>query len=207
MPNLIYELNARKKGFSLVGGVDEAGRGPLAGPVVAAAVILKKNEFKNRIDDSKLLSSLQREKAYREITECAIIGLGIISEKIIDSRNILCATNLAMENAIHSCVRRLKRKAKLYFLIDGKNMNLEIPYKFRCIVAGDKRSLSISAASIVAKVVRDRIMHTYDKIYPSYGFRQHKGYGTAQHILNLKRFGASSIHRKTFAPVSQLKSI
>lgn len=204
MPNLDYEKQIVKEGFSFVGGVDEAGRGPLAGPVVAAAVILQKNRFRNRIDDSKALSALQRENAYSEIMEKASVGVGIISHDIIDASNIVRATILAMENAVYSCLARIKNKKGAYFIVDGLNINLNIPYPFKCIVRGDKKSLSISAASIIAKVTRDRIMRGYDKIYPDYGFAQHKGYPTREHILRLVKFGVSDIHRKTFFPVSEI---
>ncbi|MDP1852822.1 MAG: ribonuclease HII [Candidatus Omnitrophota bacterium] len=202
MPNFSYESAVLKKGFECVGGVDEAGRGPLAGPVVAAAVVLKKIKFKNRIDDSKLLSASQREKAYYEITQNSFFGTGIICEKIIDTLNILRATRLAMENAIYSCVHKIKGVERLSFLIDGTNIALDIPYKFQCIIGGDSKSLSIACASIIAKVTRDRIMQIYDKVYPEYGFKQHKGYGTREHILNLKKAGVSAIHRRSFYPVS-----
>lgn len=206
MPNLDYERRILKQGFKWVGGVDEAGRGPLAGPVVAAAVILEKKRFRNKIDDSKVLSALQRENAYCEIMEKASVGIGIISHDIIDASNIVRATILAMEDAVYSCVSRIKNKKGIYFIVDGLNINLNIPYPFKCIVRGDKKSLSISAASIIAKVTRDRIMRGYDKIYPNYGFGQHKGYPTKEHILKLAKFGASDIHRKTFYPISEIYS-
>ncbi|PIQ88873.1 MAG: ribonuclease HII [Candidatus Omnitrophica bacterium CG11_big_fil_rev_8_21_14_0_20_42_13] len=212
MPNFYYEADAGKKGFDLVGGVDEAGRGPLAGPVVAAAVILTEKKINSKIDDSKALSAVQRENAYKEITDFSVVGIGIIPETIIDSLNILQATLVAMENAVISCARKAAKiflsgsaKKNLYFLVDGGNIGLKIPYGFRCIVSGDKKSRSIAAASIVAKVTRDRIMQIYDKVYPSYGFSRHKGYPTKEHIANLRRFGPVKIHRKTFYPVSELK--
>ncbi len=208
MANLTFEKALKEKGFELVGGVDEAGRGPLAGPVVAAAVILKSSAFNTRIDDSKLLSPRQREKAYLEITQAGFVGLGVVGEDIIDTHNILIATNMAMQKAIFSCVsslkNKLKDKTKLYFLVDGANMRLDIPYAFRCITKGDSKSLSIAAASIIAKVSRDRMMEAYDKTYPLYGFKKHKGYPTKEHILNLRKFGASRLHRKTFFPVSEV---
>lgn len=204
MPNFNYESAALSDGFDFVGGVDEAGRGPLAGPVVAACVILNNVKFENRIDDSKLLSPLQREKAYCEIAQNSVVGVGIIAEAVIDAENILRATYLAMENAVYSCISKLKEKGNPYFLIDGKNMKLGIPYAFESVISGDKKSLSISCASIIAKVTRDRIMQIYDKTYPEYGFKQHKGYGTRKHIFNLKKFGISEIHRKTFYPVSAM---
>jgi len=208
MANLVYEKALKEKGFEAVGGVDEAGRGPLAGPVVAGAVILRDCQFNTRIDDSKLLSPRQREKAYLEIERSSFVGIGVVGEGIIDKYNILVATNMAMRKAVFSCVsklkNKLKKKTKFYFLIDGANTRLDIPYAFRCIKKGDSKSLSISAASIMAKVSRDRMMEAYDKTYPLYGFKKHKGYPTKEHVANLKKFGVSSIHRKTFFPVSEI---
>lgn len=203
MPDFSYESAILKEGFERVGGVDEAGRGPLAGPVVAAAVILKKADFKSRIDDSKLLSASGREKAYYEIIQNSFFGTGIICEKIIDTVNILGATRLAMENAIYSCAHKIKEVNGLSFLIDGTNIALDIPYKFQCIIGGDGKSLSIACASIIAKVTRDRIMQIYDKIYPDYGFSRNKGYGTPEHTRAIEKFGASPIHRRSFYPVKQ----
>ncbi len=198
MCGVYYERKAKSEGFSLIAGVDEAGCGPLAGPVVAAAVILKNKRFKNRIDDSKRLSSLQRQKAYEEILRNCFVGIGIIGHEVIDRLNILEASRLAMENAILNL-----RKKPQYILVDG-NIDLEIPFKFKKIIKGDRKSKSIACASIVAKVTRDRIMYIYDRIWPDYEFLQHKGYGTKKHLERLKKFGPSPIHRKTFAPVKCL---
>lgn len=208
MANVDLEKALKEKGFEAIGGVDEAGRGPLAGPVVAGAVILRDWQFKARVDDSKLLSPRQREKAYLEIKQFAFVGIGVVGQDIIDKHNILVATNMAMRKAVFSCVSKfkneLKDKTKFYFLIDGVNMRLDIPYAFGCVKKGDRKSLSISAASIMAKVSRDRMMEAYDKTYPLYGFKKHKGYPTKEHVANLKKFGVSLIHRKTFFPVSEL---
>jgi ribonuclease HII len=196
-----YERKFRKKGFTLIIGVDEAGRGPLAGPVVAAAVALKKQSFKNRIDDSKKLSPLQREKAFPEIIRKTEFGIGIVDEKIIDRINILQATILAMEKAVGELLAKVKGKRKrVHILVDG-DVKLKVGYPFTNIIKGDAKSRSVAAASIIAKVTRDRIMSLYDKLYPEYGFLQHKGYPTKTHRLALKRLGPSLIHRKSFCGV------
>jgi len=181
----------------LIAGVDEAGRGPLAGPVVASAVILKRFDFTARVDDSKKLSPAAREKAYSEIYEKAFVGLGIVDEKVIDEINIYQATRRAMEQAIASLNVRPE-----YILVDGR-INLATPCPHVCIVRGDSKSLSIGAASIVAKVTRDRLMREYDALYPVYGFKDHKGYPTRRHKQALTRHGPSPIHRFTYAPVRE----
>jgi len=196
-----YENKFKKKGFALIIGVDEAGRGPLAGPVVAAAVALKEQSFKNRIDDSKKLSHLQRENAFPEIVNKSTFGIGIVSEKIIDRINILEATILAMEKAIGELLGKLKNnKKRIHILVDG-DVKLRPGHHFTNIIKGDAKCRSIAAASIIAKVTRDRIMSLYDKVYPEYGFLQHKGYPTEAHRLALKKFGSSIIHRKSFCSV------
>ena len=192
---LYYERSAKKKGFKNVAGVDEAGCGPWAGPVVAAAVILKKTKFKNKIDDSKRLSPRQRENAYKEILKNCYVGVGVIDSSVIDSLNILEARRIAMINAIMS----LKKKPG-YILVDG-NIRLDIPVGFKNIIKGDSKSKSIAAASIVAKVTRDRMMGIYDKVYPGYGFFRHKGYGTSLHTKMLDKLGPSPIHRRSYKPV------
>jgi len=196
---LYYESKARRAGFRCIAGVDEAGRGPLAGPVVAAALILKKTAFKNRIDDSKKLTPKSRLLAFNEILKKAWIGIGIVSEKIVDELNIHNATIMAMEKSISNL-----KIVPDCLLIDG-NMKLARSCKKTCIVNGDSRSLSIACASIVAKVTRDNIMVSYHNKYPRYGFSKHKGYGTKEHLFSLKEHGPSPIHRKTFRPVSQSK--
>jgi len=194
-----FEKELKKKGFSLIIGVDEAGRGPLAGPVVACAVTLLATRFKNRIDDSKKITFLQRENAFREIIKKSIFGIGITNEKIIDRINILEATRLAMIQAVRSLLDKLEPEEKkgVHLLIDG-NMGLDIDYPFTTIIGGDAKSKSIASASILAKVIRDRMMFIYDKLYPDYGFSRHKGYPTRMHRLALKKFGPSLIHRTTF---------
>lgn len=179
--------------------MDEAGRGPLAGPVVAAAVCLKTASFKNRIDDSKKLSPLQREKAYLEIIDNSVFGIAVVNETIIDNLNILESTRIAMEEAVFSLIRKLKSKnsRKVHLIVDG-NIKLNTGYPCLNIIKGDARSKSIASGSILAKVTRDRIMSVYDKVFPEYGFNGHKGYPTKAHKLAISKFGHSLIHRKSF---------
>lgn len=199
---LYYERKFRKKGYRLIAGVDEAGRGPLAGPVVAAAVVLKTTRFKSRIDDSKKLTLRQREDAFREIISKSIFGIGVVNEKIIDEVNIQTATCMAMKKAIKVLIDKLKTndKKNICILVDG-NIKLDIDLDYTNIIRGDARSKSIASASILAKVIRDRIMSVYDKMYPGYGFSRHKGYGTKLHRIVLRKIGPSIIHRKTFCNV------
>ena len=195
---LIHEKRLRSSGYKFIAGVDEAGRGPLAGPVVAGAVILNDFRFKERIDDSKKLSAGMREKAYREILRKAVVGVGVVDEKVIDEINIYQATIRAMNEALANL-----EVPPDYVIVDG---NVRIPARcpVKCIIRGDSSSLSIACASIVAKVTRDRIMVEYDKIFPQYGFARHKGYPTRVHKDALVSCGASPIHRMTFAPVRKL---
>ena len=202
-----YERKFKKQGYDFIIGVDEAGRGPLAGPVVAAAVILDNYRFKSRIDDSKKLTPALRETAFAEIVRKSIFGIGIINEKKIDEVNILEATRLAMGQAINSVVRKLESsknnkfiKSRVHIIVDG-NMTLDIPFSYTSIVKGDAKSKSIASASILAKVVRDHIMNLYDRFYPQYGFLKHKGYPTRAHREILKRLGPSLIHRRSFCGV------
>jgi ribonuclease HII len=199
---LYFERKLKKDGKDLIIGIDEAGRGPLAGPVVAAAVFLKKARFKNRIDDSKKLTPLQREKAFLEITDKALFGIGIMNEKIIDRLNILQATRIAMEKAVVELLNKLTsfNEKRTHLLVDG-NVRLGLNLAVTNIIRGDSRSKSIASASILAKVTRDRIMLLYDKIFPQYGFLKHKGYPTKAHRQALKKFGRSMIHRTTFSGV------
>jgi len=198
----LNQSKASKRGYRLVIGVDEAGRGPLAGPVVAAAVNLKTNRFKNRIDDSKKLTSRARERAFFEIIHKSKFGIGIVNELVIDRINIYQATRLAMEQAIAMLAKKLEPHAlkRTHVLVDGiMKLNTSLPYI--SIIRGDSKYKSIAAASILAKVIRDRIMSLYDRIYPQYGFLKHKGYSTSMHRAALKKFGPSLIHRKSFSCV------
>ena len=198
-----FEKEAKDKGFELVIGIDEAGRGPLAGPVVAAAVALKNSDFSAKIDDSKKLSALQREKAFLEIYEKAYVGVGIINSSVIDNVNILQATFLAMSRAVEDLVYRQSAilavsSDKIKLLIDGNMFRSALPYSFETIIEGDQKVLSIACASIIAKVTRDRILAIYDKVFPQYGFKQHKGYPTVQHKRAIQEHGPSEIHRLSF---------
>ena len=217
---LLCEKRAFLDGASVIIGLDEAGRGPLAGPVVAAAVVLKVSplkrfnlpSFNERIDDSKKLLPRQREKTFSEISRKTIFGLGLKSHNFIDKQNIRIATLSAMKQATEKLIkefcslnrcRKKQLRKNICVLVDG-NMSPELPYKTVSILKGDSRSLSIAAASIVAKVTRDRIMVSYDKTFPQYGFSKHKGYGTKSHIDALKKHGPCAIHRKSFAPMKKV---
>ncbi len=199
---LNHEDRAQASGFKVIVGVDEAGRGPLAGPVVAAAVSLKRSQFSCPINDSKKMTALQRERAFHEIYENAYVGVGIINEVIIDTVNILNATFLAMDNAIVDLLRKVpsnnKANENVFLFIDGHLFRSELPYSYETIIDGDAKVLSISCASIIAKVTRDRILDTYDKVFPQYGFKQNKGYPTVAHKRAIKEHGLSMIHRRTF---------
>lgn len=188
-----YENNLYSQGYNIIAGIDEAGRGPLAGPVVACAVILKKDERVEGVNDSKKLSPKKRDKLFDEIIDkCVAYGIGIIDNKVIDEINILEATRLAMKQAIEN----LKVQPD-YLLIDAEtHIATNIPLKG--IIKGDSLSQSIAAASIIAKVTRDRMLLEFDKKYPEYVFSKHKGYGTALHIAKIKEYGLTDIHRKTF---------
>ncbi len=185
-------------------GVDEAGRGPLAGPVVAGAVLFNNSLLDKGlgIRDSKKLTPKKREKLFFEILKRTGIGIGIIHEKDIDRMNIYRATILAMENAVLELLQNIKGrdKDKIRILVDG-NMKLDLPYKIKCIIRGDSKITCIAAASIIAKVTRDRIMYLYDMHYPQYGFKAHKGYPTKAHFCALEKYGPSPIHRRSFRPV------
>jgi len=196
---LTYEKNLKNWGYDLVIGVDEAGRGPLAGPVVAAAVLLKSLRFKNRVDDSKKLTALARQKAFAEIQKKSLYAITAVSHSDIDRINILKATILAMQKSVAGLICQLSQEEqkRAFVLIDG-NTRFKLDCPCQCIVGGDGKSLSIAAASILAKVHRDSIMKDYDKIYPQYGFKRHKGYGTPLHRQAIIDNGASEIHRKSF---------
>lgn len=175
-------------------GIDEAGRGPLAGPVVVGAVILPKDSFIEGVNDSKKISEKKREKIYEQIIEEAIAyGVGIVDQKTIDEINILNATKLGLKMAIEN----LKVRPDIILVDALQNMDTcGIPYK--SVIKGDAKNYCIAAASIIAKVTRDRIMQEWDEVYPEYGFSKHKGYGTAAHIKVIKEKGPCIIHRKTF---------
>jgi len=196
---LYYERLLKDRGNDLIIGVDEAGRGPLAGPVVAAAVALKSVDFENRIDDSKKLNFNIRQKAFEEIIRKSIFGISVVNEKIIDRINILQASRLAMQEAVVTLTKKIEGLSLLnvHVIVDG-NMSLKLDWPSTDIIKGDAKSKSIAAASILAKVTRDRIMQEYDSVYPEYGFARHKGYPTQEHREILNRIGPSVIHRKSF---------
>ncbi len=196
---LRYEKKLKGKGFDLIIGVDEAGRGPLAGPVVAAAVWLKDFYFDNRIDDSKKLTPARRKEAFFEIKSKSLYAIAAVDHQRIDRINILQATILAMQKAISKLVKQCDpaKLKRAFVLIDG-NMRFKLNLPYQSIVRGDGKSLSIAAASILAKVRRDQIMDAYHKIYPQYGFIKHKGYPTRTHREILKQIGPVQIHRKSF---------
>ncbi|MBR1969359.1 MAG: ribonuclease HII [Clostridia bacterium] len=187
------EESLMQKGYSVIAGVDEAGRGPLAGDVYAAAVVLPQGILIEGLNDSKKISEKKREKLYDEICENAIAyAVATASVEEIDTYNIRNATYIAMNRAIEA----LKVKPD-YVLVDGDCIK-ECNYKHECVVKGDAKSASIAAASILAKVTRDRYMKRLSEKFPEYGFEKHNGYGTVAHIAALKEFGASEVHRKTF---------
>ncbi len=192
------------KGAQSIAGIDEAGRGPLAGPVVVACVVMPRDSMIEGVNDSKKVSEKKREKLYDEITQEAIAyGVGIISQEEIDKINILNATKEGLTLAIKEMEKDLKEKQRGFekpeiILVDAltKIDTDHIPY--RSIIKGDAKSYSIAAASIIAKVTRDRIMREWDEVYPMYGFAKHKGYGTASHIAAIKEYGLCPLHRRSF---------
>lgn len=188
-----FENNLKAKGYKYIAGVDEAGRGPLAGPVYAAAVILPDNCDIEGINDSKKLTEKKREKLYDEIIEKAVAwSVSAVDEKVIDEINILNATHLAMNNAVNSL-----QIEPDYVIIDGNSIkNMTLPHE--TVVKGDAKCISIAAASILAKVSRDRYITQLAEQYPEYGFEKHKGYGTKAHYAALEEYGITPIHRKTF---------
>lgn len=179
-----------------IAGVDESGRGPLAGPVVAAAVILFKSSPLAGLNDSKQVAPKKRKKLFWEILQCGLVGVGVASEEIIDRINIYQATRLAMRQAVLSLTH-----TPSLLLIDGP-LSLDLPLRQQPIIRGDQKSASIAAASIIAKVYRDALMEHYDRLYPDYLFKNHKGYATEEHRNALHRFGPCPLHRKSFSPVS-----
>lgn len=215
VPTFAEEQKLWKQGIKYIAGIDEVGRGPLAGPVVAAAVIIKNTPRDNLaflqadgkkliIKDSKKLSPKQREKIFQTLSKSPSVdyGIGIVSEKIIDQINILRASWLAMKKA----VEYLKTPPE-FILIDGQYTLEDLLINQKAIVNGDTKVFSIAAASIIAKVTRDRLMIEYHKHYPNYGFDAHKGYGTKLHIDALRKYGPCEIHRKSFGPVKKCHKI
>ncbi|MFJ7747027.1 ribonuclease HII [Peribacillus sp. NPDC097295] len=193
-----FERELRKQGFSILAGIDEVGRGPLAGPVVTSAVILPEDFYLPGLNDSKKISESKREQFYETIYKEAIsIGVGIVHSEKIDEINIYQATKKAMMAAVNNL-----SELPDHLLIDA--MELDIPIPQLSLIKGDARSITISAASIVAKVTRDRMMMEYGVKYPEYGFEKHMGYGTSQHLEALEKHGLTPWHRRSFAPVKEI---
>ena len=195
-----YENELYEKGINYIGGVDEVGRGPLIGPVVTACVVLPKDFVLVGLNDSKQLSEKKRNEYYKYIKEHATAcEVGIIGPETIDEVNIYEATKLAMKQAID----KVKEKIKLeHVLIDAMPLELDIPTT--SIIKGDAKSISIAAASVIAKVTRDEMMYELDKIYPQYGFKSHKGYPTKKHVEAINKYGLIDGYRKTYGPVKKI---
>lgn len=194
-----YEKELYSKGINYIGGVDEVGRGPLIGPVVTACVVLPKDFVLEGLTDSKKLSEKKRNLFYDYITKHAIYGIGSCSASEIDEMNIYQATRVAMKRAIEKVQQQIPLE---HVLIDAMPLEIDIPTT--SIIKGDQLSISIAAASVVAKVTRDRMMYELDEKYPLYGFKSHKGYPTKKHIENLKKYGLIEGYRKTYAPVKEV---
>ena len=195
-----YEKELWNKNINLVGGIDEVGRGPLIGPVVAACVILPKDFVLEGLTDSKKLSEKKREKFYDVIMDKAIaVGIGQASEKVIDEINIYEATKIAMKEAVQNC--KIKPE---HILVDAMPLSLDVPTT--SIIKGDAKSITIAAASVIAKVTRDRMLVELDKEYPMYDLKHNKGYGTKKHIEALREYGITKYHRLSFAPVKENSS-
>ena len=195
---LRYEKELYKAGYQTIAGIDEVGRGPLAGPVVAAAVILPPGCKIKGLNDSKKIPKKKHQEIYQAVLDKALaVGIGLIDNEVIDQVNIYEATKLAMKEALS----KLSLKPD-YLLIDAMKLDVDIPQE--SIIKGDANSLSIAAASIVAKVTRDKLMADYDKEYPGYDFAKNAGYGTKSHLQGLERNGVTPIHRKTFEPVKSM---
>ncbi len=194
-----YEKELYKNGCKYIGGVDEVGRGPLIGSVVAACVVLPFDFVLEGLTDSKKLSEKKRDEFYKVIWEKAIaIGIGIVDEKVIDEINIYEATKIAMKKAI--CDTNIKLD---HVLIDAMPLDIDVPTT--SIIKGDAKSISIAAASVIAKVTRDKMMYELDKIYPMYDLANNKGYGTKKHIEAIKKYGITKYHRLSFKPVYEYK--
>lgn len=195
-----YEKELYQKGIVQIGGVDEVGRGPLIGPVVAACVVLPSDFVLEGLTDSKKLSEKKREEFYKYILDHALaIGIGMEDEKVIDKINIYRATQQAMKKAIEEVEKKISLE---HVLIDAMPLDLKIPST--SIIKGDSKSISIAAASVVAKVTRDHMMIKLDQKYPMYGFKNHKGYPTKKHIEAMKNYGLIEGYRKSYGPVKEL---
>lgn len=195
--NRKFEKELNKEGITIIGGVDEVGRGPLVGPVVTACVVLPKNYKLDGLTDSKKLTKKQREYFYDIIKKDALaIGIGIKDNTVIDEINIYEATKLAMIDSINEVKKQVPLE---HVLIDAMKLDIDVPTT--SIIKGDLKSITISAASVIAKVTRDRMLEELDKKYPMYGFKDNAGYGTKKHIKAIEDYGIIPEHRKTFKPV------
>ncbi len=194
-----YENELYDMGYKYIGGVDEVGRGPLIGPVVACCAVLPKDFKLEGLTDSKKLSEKKREEFYEYLVNHVIYGLGVISPEKIDEVNIYEATKLAMQEAIENVRKQINLE---YVLIDAMPLDLDIPTN--SIIKGDAKSISIAAASVIAKVTRDRMMIELDKKYPMYGFAKHKGYPTKKHIEAMHEYGLIEGYRKSYGPVKEM---
>lgn len=198
---LRYEKELYQQGYQAIAGIDEVGRGPLAGPVVTACVILPKNCKIKHLNDSKKIPKNHHEEIYQEILARALgIGIGIVDNNVIDQINIYEATKVGMLQAIKQLKGEVTKPD--YLLIDAMHLETSIPQQ--SLIKGDANSLSIAAASIVAKVTRDRMMADYANDYPGYAFEKNVGYGTKEHLEGLKKYGITPIHRKTFEPIKSM---
>ncbi|WP_108814393.1 ribonuclease HII [Loktanella sp. Alg231-35] len=198
-PDFSFEEAAQQRGFALVAGVDEVGRGPLAGPVVAAAVILDPDQIPDGLNDSKKLTAKRRDALYNTLLQVADVSIAEATVAEIDTHNILRASHIAMVRAVSG----LSQQAD-YALIDGNMVPRDLALSSETIIKGDARSLSIAAASIVAKVWRDRHMVTLAQQHPHYGWEKNAGYPTAQHKLGLEQFGVTPHHRRSFKPIHNI---
>lgn len=196
-----YEYELNEQGINIIAGVDEVGRGPLIGSVVAACVVLPKDYELEGLTDSKKLSEKKRDKFYDIIMKDALsVGIGIVDEKEIDELNIYQATKKAMSIAVSNANKNIKIE---HILIDAMPLDLEIPTT--SIIKGDSKSITIAAASVIAKVTRDKMMYDLDKIYPMYDLANNKGYGTKKHLQAIEQYGITKYHRLSYAPVAKYK--
>lgn len=196
-----YEHELNEQGINIIAGVDEVGRGPLIGSVVASCVVLPKDYELEGLTDSKKLSEKKRDKFYDIIMKDALsVGIGIVDEKEIDELNIYQATKKAMSIAIDNANKNIKIE---HILIDAMPLDLEIPTT--SIIKGDSKSITIAAASVIAKVTRDKMMYDLDKIYPMYDLANNKGYGTKKHLQAIEQYGITKYHRLSYAPVAKYK--
>ena len=194
-----YENELRSKNINIIGGVDEVGRGPLIGSVVASCVVLPKDFVLEGLTDSKKLSEKKRDEFYKIIKEQALaIGIGVVDNKVIDEINIYEATKIAMKEAIKQVESEINLE---HVLIDAMKLDLDIPST--SIIKGDAKSISIAAASVIAKVTRDKMMYELDEKYPMYDLKNNKGYGTKKHLQALKEYGITKYHRLSYAPVKE----